>query len=337
MGGSHRGAADGVDGVLAANPGRENAETRAEDVDTFSPVGEVGTAIIKGRGSNGDGLGSSSGGVVASISVVIASGDGEVDTSIDSGVDNVVESRRLATTKRHVGGGTLEALALAVLGQLHVVEMLLCGILDALDDIGHGSRAIASEHLDGVDMSFLGNTVLSASNGTGAVSTVAVTILILVASGDGLAPEGTTLEVHVLDVGAGVNDVDVHTLTTVGGVQVLVECSKRQARSVGDSGQSPRGTLLDLRLALLESVNDGVLLNKLDLFGLLASLKFQKQEWDDCKSIALSTHLGLLSDLLDGGLVEVAGITEEVTDLERVAQAAEELVNQRGLATLSEL
>jgi hypothetical protein len=75
-------------------------------------------------------------------------------------------------------------------------------------------------------VSLLGNTVFLAGDGAGAVSAVSVAILVLVAAGDSLAPFGAALEVDVVDVGTGVNDVDVDTLTTFAVVQVLVEAAE---------------------------------------------------------------------------------------------------------------
>jgi hypothetical protein len=61
---------------------------------------------------------------------------------------------------------------------------------------------------------------------------VAVAILVGIAVGDGLAPLGTTLKVDVLGVCARVDDVNVNTLTTVGGVEVLVPSAEAQGVAV---------------------------------------------------------------------------------------------------------
>jgi len=71
-------------------------------------------------------------------------------------------------------------------------------------------------------MGLLGDAVLLASNRAGAVGAMAVPILIGIAVRNGLAPFGTALEVDVLGVGAGVDDVYVDTLATVGGIEVFV-------------------------------------------------------------------------------------------------------------------
>ena len=104
--------------------------------------------------------------------------------------------------------------------------------------------------------------------------TVAIDILVI--GGDGLAPMSAALEVNVLDVGTGVNDVDIDTLTTLVGEEVLVEGSEGQRLAVGDAGQTPWGHLLGLRAAVFlllldiaHGVDDGVPLNGLDLFVML--------------------------------------------------------------------
>jgi hypothetical protein len=214
----HGSTRDGVDGVLAANPGGLNVQAWGEDVIALSEVGEVGTLISESRGTNGDRVLSSSWGIVARIGVIVTGGNSEVDTSINGSVNSHVESWRLATTKRHVGSGTLESLMLAILSLGGLGAVRFCGILDTLYDIGHGSRAVGAEDLDGNNVGLLGDTVFLASNGTRAVSAVAVSILISIVDWDGLAPSGTALEVNVLNVGTGVDDIDIDTLTTVSGV-----------------------------------------------------------------------------------------------------------------------
>jgi hypothetical protein len=75
-------------------------------------------------------------------------------------------------------------------------------------------------------VSLLGNTVLLTGDSAGAVSTVSVSILVRITAGDGLAPFGTALEVNVVDVGAGVDNVDIDTLATFAVIQVLVEAAE---------------------------------------------------------------------------------------------------------------
>lgn len=273
VGRGHGGTRDGVDGSVAADPGGLDVQARGEDVSALAVVGEVGTAVINGGGTDGDGVGSSSGRVVASISVVVAGGNSKVQTSVDSGVDGSIERSGLATAQGHVGNRALEALALALLGSSNLLNVALSSELDAGNDVGHGTRAVRLEHLDGVNIGLLGDTVLLAGNGTRAVSTVAVAVDILITLGDGLAPVGTAVEIDVVDVGAGVNNVGINTLTTLLGVQVLVEGTEVQGLAVGDTGQTPGGALLglggarlgDLDLLVLHRVDDSVPVDVLNL------------------------------------------------------------------------
>jgi hypothetical protein len=263
VGRGHGSSGDGVDGILAADPGGENVQAGGENVSALAVVGEVGTLISQGGCSDGDGLLSSSGGVVASISVVVTGSDGEVNTSINGGVHSEVKSTRATTTQGHVGNATLEALDLAVLGILGLFDVSLGGPLNALDDIRHGTRAVRAKDLDSVDVGLLGHTVLLTGDGARAVSAVTVTILILVTLGDGLAPVGTALKVNVVDVGTSVNHVGINTLTTILGVQVLVEATEGEAVTVRDTCQTPWSVLLNSWV--LEVVDLRVLLNILDL------------------------------------------------------------------------
>lgn len=212
----HRGTRDDVGSSLAANPGGKNVKTRSEDVVALAVVGEVGTLVSKSGSTDGDGLLSSGRGVSARVGVVVTSSNSEVDASVDGSVDGLVEESRLATTKTHVGSAALETLSLALLGLLNLLKVRLSGVLDTLDDIRHGTRAVGTENLDGLDVSLLGDTVLLASDGTRAVSAVAVAVLVLIALRDGLAPGGTALKVDVVNVGASVDNVDINTLTAVG-------------------------------------------------------------------------------------------------------------------------
>lgn len=144
--------------------------------------------------------------------------------------------------------------------------MRLGGELDTLHDVGHGSGSVGAEHLDSVDIGLLGDTVLLTTDGTRAVGTVSVSILISIAGRDGLSPVSTALKVDVINVRAGVNDVDIDTLTSVSLVNVLVEVAEVEALLVRDTCQTPRSRVL----------NDGVLVGK-DL-GILLDVRNLRRE-----------------------------------------------------------
>jgi hypothetical protein len=94
---------------------------------------------------------------------------------------------------------------------------------------------------------------------------VTVAILVSVSAGDGLAPVGAALEVNVLVVCAGVDDVDINTLTAVGRVEVLVPGTEAQRVAVRDTGKTPGGVLLGLVVVTTEGLNDRVTLDVIDL------------------------------------------------------------------------
>ena len=91
-----------------------------------------------------------------------------------------------------------------------------------------------------------------------------VAVLIGIAVGDGLAPVSTALEVNVLVVCTGVDDVDIDTLTTVGRVEVLVPRAEAQGVAVRDTGKTPWGVLLRLEV-VTEGVDLRVTLDVVDL------------------------------------------------------------------------
>lgn len=313
----HGGSGDGVDGVLAANPSGKNVQTGGEDVSALSVVGEVGTFITQSGGADGDGVLSSGRGVVASIGVVVASSDGEVDAGVNGGIHGEVQGARAATAERHVGNATLEALSLTFLGSLGLLDVRLSSPLDTLDDVGHGTRTVGAQDLDGVDIGLLGDTVLLTSDGARAVSTVAVAVLIGVTLGDGLAPVGTALKVSVLGVGASVNHVGINALTAILSIQVLVEATKGQTVPVGNTGQTPGGVLLNLICADL-----GVSLDVVDL----DDTSYDQRELPGVGilwGLWAATHIRMLADLLNNILVEVASIPHQrASHVEGMLQAS---------------
>lgn len=142
-----------------------------------------------------------------------------MQTIIDGLVNGAVEGLGLATTEGHVGDGTL-VLGLASGSKLLTssFELGLCGLgskVNTSNNVAHGTTSVATEDLDSDDMCSLGNTVLGRSNGTRAVSTVTVAVLINVIQRNGLSPGSPTLELLVADVDAGVDDVDINTLTAL--------------------------------------------------------------------------------------------------------------------------
>ena len=103
---------------------------------------------------------------------------------------------------------------------------------------------------------------------------VAVAVLVGIAMRNGLSPFGAALEVDVLNVCAGIDDVNVNTLTTVGSVQVLVVGAEAQGVAVRDTGQTPGGVLLDLRLIGAEDADLRVALDVVNLSGRVSAKSY---------------------------------------------------------------
>jgi hypothetical protein len=69
----------------------------------------------------------------------------------------------------------------------------------------------------------------------------------------------------MLGVGASVDDVDVDTLTTVGGIEVFVPGAEAQRIAVRDTSKTPGGVLLGLVVIAAQGVDLRVALNVVDL------------------------------------------------------------------------
>lgn len=92
VGAGHGGSADGVGSGGGADPGGENVDTGAEDINTGTVVGERGSAPAGVKGSNGQGVGSVGGrlardGERVAIGITVTGSDNGEDTSVVSSVD----------------------------------------------------------------------------------------------------------------------------------------------------------------------------------------------------------------------------------------------------------
>ncbi|KAI3488847.1 hypothetical protein L1887_47046 [Cichorium endivia] len=315
----HRGARDGVDRGVARVPGGEDVEAGRKDVDALALVGEVGALVLDGGGADGDGVGCAGGRDVAGILVLVACGDAKVHACGDGAVDGLVERGRLAAAERHVGD---EALVLLGRGRARVGAELcgkLLGVVDGPEDtagdVRHGSGAAGAEHLDGDEVRLLCYAVLARADGTGAVGAVTVAVLVDVVLGHGLAPASAALELDVVDVDAGVDDVGGDALTAVALVDVLVEGAEAEALAVRDAGETPGGTLLNVVGADLVRVHDrkgglaevGVVLN---VPGLVLGLR---HDLDGDARVHLDVlDLGLCANVIEDVIGELAGVALEV-------------------------
>ena len=152
-------------------------------------------------------------------------------------VRTLIESFGSSTTDGHVGDGSL---VLGVLAGLLVGHRFGSGFGspgDTGDDVGHGTGASRTEDLDGDDVGALGDTVLGGGDRAGDVRTVTVEILVGVL-GDGFTPLGATLELDVVDVDSGVDNVGVDAFSGDGVVIVAIVSSEGERLAVRDSSES---------------------------------------------------------------------------------------------------
>lgn len=73
------------------------------------------------------------------------------------------------------------------------------------------------------------------------MGSVTVSILVNIIFGNGLAPNGSTLEFDVVSVNTSVNDISDNTVATPRIVKVLLESGEAKPISVGDTGETPGG------------------------------------------------------------------------------------------------
>ena len=73
-------------------------------------------------------------------------------------------------------------------------------------------------------MGLLGDTIFLSSNGARAMSAVAVTVDVIIIGGNGLAPMRSSFKIHMIGIGACVDNVNVDTFATSCGVEIFAEC-----------------------------------------------------------------------------------------------------------------
>jgi hypothetical protein len=104
----HRGATDCVSSGWIAVPSAQNVETWSEHVDACTPVGEVCTTILECGCADSDGLFGTSRRVIAGVFVVVTSSDCNMETAIDSSIDDAIQRGRFAASKGQVSDAALE-------------------------------------------------------------------------------------------------------------------------------------------------------------------------------------------------------------------------------------
>lgn len=178
----------------------------------------------------------------------------EVNATVDCAVEGLVQSLRLATTERHVRNGTLvrslASLPELVRSSLRLRNSLFNGPDNTSHDVAHSAASVATEHLDSDNVRRLSDTVRTRRDGTCAVRAVAVRIDVLIVLGNSLAPVRTTLELDVIDIDTGVDDVNVDALATARVVLILGEGTEGELGTVA----YPRKTL-DIRSVVQQTTS----------------------------------------------------------------------------------
>jgi hypothetical protein len=173
VGGSHGGSRDGVGG--AADPSRQNVDTRSETIDNGAVVGERSPGVVDVSSTDGENSGLGCGRRVGSIGVVVTGGNRKEETGGDSRGSGRVDSGRLAAAEGHGANGTTSASGTGLL--------VVGGVVDACNDTRVGSRAAGVKDLDTEEGGCLGYTVALGANSSGAVSSVAIAIGVLAVTG----------------------------------------------------------------------------------------------------------------------------------------------------------
>lgn len=163
---THGGTGDASRRSVGADPSAEGSNTWGKDIKIAAEVGETGSGIVLINGADGDGSALRCGREVGGVLVAVTGCDNYSDTGVVGTTSGGVGSRGEASTQRHGDDGA----GRGVLGDP----------VDTGDDTRVASTAAGAEDLYGDNTCGLGNTVGATSNGTGTVSSVAITVGILV-------------------------------------------------------------------------------------------------------------------------------------------------------------
>jgi len=259
VGARHRGSTDSLSGGRRANPSGGDRLPRSEDFDASSVVGERGAlvnlSVARGGGggrSSGGGIGGAGRGDVAGILVFVTGGNGEEDASLDGRIHGVVESSAKASSEGHVGNSG------------PAVLLIRSDVIDTSNHTSVGSRTIAAKDLDADEGNVFSDTVGSSANCSSDVGTVSIAIGVLSIAGKVGTEDGSSTEINVLDVDAGVDDEGINSS---GGLLVGVHVVQDEL-SVVDSVQSPSGISLE-KAGFLRGAHDLVGLDEINdvIFG----------------------------------------------------------------------
>lgn len=212
---SHGSSTDGQNSRRGSNPGGSDITSGGENINAFSPVGERGASVsftsTNGGGSNGDDIGSTGRGSVASVLVFISSGNDYNDTLLVGIVDGSVKEGREATTQGHVDYRRSAPTS----------DELADSPINSSNDTRVGSTSVVTQDLNTNNGCLLGETVVPSNDGGRNVGTVSIGIGGRPGRFSLPAEGGTSFEVIVGNINSGVDDIDGDSTTSSGRSRIL--------------------------------------------------------------------------------------------------------------------
>lgn len=151
----------------ATDPCGKNALARRKDIDKIAVVGEGCLRIAGCSRANGAKSWLGCGRHVGCVLVLIPGSDGEEDVVVDEASCGTVECRGVATAQGHVGESATRTASGTRIAN-HVVK--------TGNDARVGAGAGVVENLDAEQTSLFGDAISIATDGTSAVSAVAIAI-----------------------------------------------------------------------------------------------------------------------------------------------------------------
>ncbi len=113
---------------------------------------------------------------------------------------------------------------------------------DPSDDIAHAPTSVTSQHLNRNDLRRLRHPIFLARDRSCTMRPMPIPILIHIIFRDRLSPHCATLEFDMVNVDTGINDVGIHTLSTLWVVRVLSHGRQAEFGTMGDPRETPWST-----------------------------------------------------------------------------------------------
>lgn len=185
MGGGHASSGDGVGGRRRADPGRQDAHTRGEDVEAGAKVGPASTDVLAVGRADGDGVWCGGGRVVGGVLAVVASSHDDGHTGANGRGHSGVDGSGVRASKGHGEDGLVcDALGLGVGSNP----------LDTGNDARVGARSGRVKNLNSDEVGLVGDTVGGAADSTSAVGAVSVLVSVGRAGDEVRSPGSTAAE-----------------------------------------------------------------------------------------------------------------------------------------------